>query len=135
MPELSSEALARRFHERLAPAYGYETRAESATGWDDIPPENRALMIATADELRRELTPQFAAEARNDPRDRVMWLFAIVAGALLVFAVVIVGLLAVFRPETDTTELAKAISTQISLIVGAVLGYAARGPNQSTGSS
>lgn len=72
-------------------------------------------------------------ETRPDPRDRVMWLFAVVAGVLLVLAVILVGLLAVFRPETDTSELAKAVSTQISLIVGAVLGYAARGPSSTTG--
>lgn len=63
-----------------------------------------------------------------DMRDRVMWLFAVIAGVLLVLAVVTVALLALFRPEADTTELAKAVSTQVSLIVGAVLGYAARGP-------
>jgi hypothetical protein len=63
-----------------------------------------------------------------DPRDRVMWLFALIAGILMVLAVVLVGLLAIFRPDADTGELAKAVSTQLSLIVGAVLGYAARGP-------
>jgi len=69
-----------------------------------------------------------AVPAPVDMRDRVMWLFAVVAGILLVIAVVTVGLLAIFRPEADTGELAKAVSTQLSLIVGAVLGYAARGP-------
>lgn len=64
----------------------------------------------------------------GDTRDRVMWLFALIAGLLLVLAVVVVALLALFRPEADTSELAKTVSTQISLIVGAVLGYAARGP-------
>lgn len=68
--------------------------------------------------------------ATPDMRDRVMWLFAVVAGVLLVLAVVTVALLAIFQPEADTTELAKAVSTQISLIVGAVLGYAARGPDR-----
>jgi heme/copper-type cytochrome/quinol oxidase subunit 2 len=64
----------------------------------------------------------------TDTRDRVMWLFALIAGILLVLAVLTVALLAIFRPEADTGELAKSVSTQISLIVGAVLGYAARGP-------
>lgn len=132
MGDLSSEALARRFHdsyERLAPLYGYETRPESATSWENVPPTNRALMIAVADELRQELTPVLVAEAGNDPRDRVMWLFAIIAGILLVSAVVFVALVILFRPDADVSELGKAISTQLSLIVGAVLGYAARGPS------
>lgn len=44
MPEL----LARLFHdtyERLAPFYRYETRAESAVPWEDVPERNRLLMI------------------------------------------------------------------------------------------
>jgi hypothetical protein len=73
-------------------------------------------------------------EATDDMRDRVMWLFALVAGILLVLSVVVVAALAIFRPDYDTGELAKAISTQLSLIVGAVLGYAARGPTPTKGS-
>lgn len=71
-----------------------------------------------------------AGHVNGDSRDRVMWLFACIAGILLVLAVVTVALLALFRPEADTSELAKAVSTQLSLIVGAVLGYAARGPER-----
>lgn len=74
------------------------------------------------------VTLEATVEATEDMRDRVMWLFAVIAGVLLVLAVVVVALLALFRPEADTSELAKSVSTQISLIVGAVLGYAARGP-------
>ena len=51
------ESIARRFHdayERLAPHYGYETRAESAVPWDDVPAQNRALMVAT---VRAALSP------------------------------------------------------------------------------
>lgn len=75
--------------------------------------------------------PFETARIAPDMRDRVMWLFAVVAGILLVLAVVVVALLALFQPEADTSELAKSVSTQISLIVGAVLGYAARGPDKS----
>ena len=42
--------LAKLFHEnyeRLAPLYGYETRDESAVPWEDVPVNNRNLMIAT----------------------------------------------------------------------------------------
>lgn len=72
--------------------------------------------------------------APDDTRDRVMWLFALIAGILLVLAVVAIALAALFRPEADLAELGKAVSTQLSLIVGAVLGYAARGPSGSGGS-
>ena len=48
------EALARFFHEwyeALAPAYGYKTRDESAVPWDDVPAQNRALMVAVASQV------------------------------------------------------------------------------------
>ena len=43
--------IARLFHEnyeRLAPAYGYKTRDESAVPWHLVPEPNRDLMIETA---------------------------------------------------------------------------------------
>lgn len=48
---IGAEDLARLFHEtyeRLAPSLGYQTRPESAVAWEDVPEDNRALMIATA---------------------------------------------------------------------------------------
>ena len=48
--EAEPETIARRFHEtyeRLAPEFGYETRRASAVAWEDVPENNRALMIAT----------------------------------------------------------------------------------------
>jgi hypothetical protein len=56
--ELTAENLARRFHEvyeKIAPNFGYETKPESAKPWDEIPPNNRALMVATADVLLNEM--------------------------------------------------------------------------------
>lgn len=56
---LSGEDLARRFHEsyeRLAPNYGYKTREASAVPWDEVPTDNRLLMIAVAGEMLRYLT-------------------------------------------------------------------------------
>lgn len=44
--------IARDFHdayERLAPEYAYETREASAVPWEDVPANNRALMVATVD--------------------------------------------------------------------------------------
>lgn len=55
---LTAESLARRFHEvyeKLAPNFGYETKAESAKPWEDVPVNNRALMVATADVLLDEM--------------------------------------------------------------------------------
>ena len=51
---MSAERIARAFHEayeRLAPEHGYETRPDSAVGWEDVPTNNRALMVAVAAEL------------------------------------------------------------------------------------
>jgi hypothetical protein len=53
-----AETLARRFHEtyeRLAPDFGYETRPESAKPWDQVPENNRALMIAVCESILTEL--------------------------------------------------------------------------------
>jgi hypothetical protein len=50
--------LARRFHatyERLAPAYGYSTRAETSVAWEDLPKANKHLMVATAEMVLRSL--------------------------------------------------------------------------------
>ena len=49
-----SEYLAKRFHEayeRLAPEMGYRTRLASAVPWDEVPENNKALMIATCTEV------------------------------------------------------------------------------------
>lgn len=48
---VDAEALARLFHEtyeRLAPDFGYETRRESAVPWEQVPDDNRRLMVAVA---------------------------------------------------------------------------------------
>lgn len=49
---LAADDLARQFHdtyERLAPDYGYTTRPESAVPWEDVPENNRRLMVAVVD--------------------------------------------------------------------------------------
>ena len=58
MSELTAEALAKFFHEtyeRLAPEYGYETREESAVSWENVPKQNKSLMIATSKEVLKML--------------------------------------------------------------------------------
>jgi len=55
------ETLARMFHEkyeRLAPEFGYKTREASAVPWDDVPADNKALMVAVCTEIVDEIFPQ-----------------------------------------------------------------------------
>lgn len=50
----TAERIAAAFHatyERLAPAMGYATRPESAVAWEQVPENNRALMVAVVTEL------------------------------------------------------------------------------------
>lgn len=50
-PATEEEQLAKLFHdtyERLAPSFGYETRKESAVPWEQVPENNRKLMITVA---------------------------------------------------------------------------------------
>ncbi len=63
------EGLARMFHdayERLAPSFGYETRADTAVPWDDVPEPNRALMVAVAAEVLSALAWSVPAEEPAD---------------------------------------------------------------------
>jgi len=53
-PAAHAAAVAQAFHEsyeRLAPEHGYETREASAKPWEDVPEQNRGLMIATVQAL------------------------------------------------------------------------------------
>lgn len=52
------ERLAKRFHELYeykAPQYGYKTREESAVPWEDVPQNNKDLMIAVCKIILKEL--------------------------------------------------------------------------------
>lgn len=49
-----AERIAQKFHEAyeaLAPEHGYKTRERSAVPWEDVPADNKALMIATVQNL------------------------------------------------------------------------------------
>lgn len=55
-PHEDAERIARLFHdwyEALAPKFGWETQAQSRERWEDVPEENRELMVAVVDELLR----------------------------------------------------------------------------------
>ncbi|HEX3778410.1 MAG TPA: hypothetical protein VHX38_02000 [Pseudonocardiaceae bacterium] len=52
----TAEDVARAFHEtyeRLAPDFGYKTREASAKPWADVPEQNKTLMRAVAERIRR----------------------------------------------------------------------------------
>lgn len=52
-----AELIARAFHEAyegLAPFHGYETREASRKPWEEVPENNRSLMIATVSQLLRD---------------------------------------------------------------------------------
>ena len=52
--EDNAERLAQRFHEtyeRLAPQFGYATRKDTAKPWDEVPQQNRHLMIEVCREI------------------------------------------------------------------------------------
>ena len=56
---ITPEELAQWFHEvyqELAPAFNYQTREESAKPWNQVPENNRALMVAVCAEILRRLS-------------------------------------------------------------------------------
>jgi hypothetical protein len=56
--DLTPELLARTFHdsyERLAPSFGYDTREDSRQPWEQVPEDNRKLMVATAEAVIAQL--------------------------------------------------------------------------------
>ena len=55
---MNAERLARLIHEtyeRLAPGYGWHSNRPTACAWPDLPPNNQALMVATAAEVLKVL--------------------------------------------------------------------------------
>lgn len=60
-PVDKSESIAKAFHntyERLAPSFGYSTRKSSAVPWEEVPDNNKALMIATVREVMNSSLPE-----------------------------------------------------------------------------
>ena len=57
--ERPAERIARRFHEEyeyLATAHGWQTQERSRRPWEDVPEENRALMVHVVANLLAEGT-------------------------------------------------------------------------------
>jgi hypothetical protein len=72
-----------------------------------------------------EPQPPPASPGRQQVADDLLMLFGRLAGLILVVMVTMTAGLALFRPESDISDLATLLNTQLSLIIGAVLGYAA----------
>ena len=53
---LTAEEIAAAFHEsyeRQAPDFGYRTRESSAKPWQEVPDQNKRLMVAVVNDLMR----------------------------------------------------------------------------------
>lgn len=70
-PMPDAESVAKLFHEtyeRLAPAFGYETREGTRVPWEQVPERNKHLMIATVAEVLAMLfPPEESAPAEAPP--------------------------------------------------------------------
>lgn len=61
MAKITPEQLAKYFHdeyERMAPAFNYETRRETAVPWDNLLPSNKELMTAVATSVLLQFFPE-----------------------------------------------------------------------------
>ena len=66
---MKAEQLARLFHEtyeRLAPDFGYETRKASAKPWEDVPKNNKDLMVAVAAYVLTAIESKRETDAENE---------------------------------------------------------------------
>ena len=89
-----------------------------------VPPKPTAPPApAPAKEATVEIEPE--PEPRSRVADDLLLLFGRLAAALLGGVVLLTGLLAIFRPTADLAAIYTLLNTQLSLIIGAVLGYAA----------
>lgn len=78
----------------------------------------------------KEVThPQSMSPERPRVADDLLMLFGRIAGLILVIVIILTSAIAVFRPEADISSAFTLINTQLSIIIGAVLGYAAH-PNE-----
>jgi len=62
---MNAEKLAELFHEtyeRLAPAFGYNTRKTSRVEWERVPQKNRALMVAVSQTVLNMLQSEECAK-------------------------------------------------------------------------
>jgi predicted lipid-binding transport protein (Tim44 family) len=67
-----------------------------------------------------------STETSEGAANKLFLMFGAVAGALMIILALGMMYLAIFKPEVDTTGVSRMLDTQISLIIGGVLGWAAR---------
>lgn len=78
----------------------------------------------------QEIARLQAEQARPPVADNLLLLFGRIAGLILVCAIALTAASIVLRPEADITGVTNLLSTQLSLIIGAVLGWAAHPSDQ-----
>jgi hypothetical protein len=93
-------------------------------------PADVARLQADLAAALRENDRLHAKLARSPVADDLLVWFGRIAGVTILASVVIVLLLVVIRPEADISGLTKMLDTQLSIILGAVLGYIARSPER-----
>lgn len=76
-------------------------------------------------EALREIARLKSDQTRPRVADDLLLLFGRIAGLILVSAIALTSVLAVLRPGSDLTAVTQMLNTQLSLIIGAVLGWAA----------
>jgi hypothetical protein len=92
---------------------------------DEAPREPESTVHSELAEALREIARLKAEPTRPRVADDLLILFGRIAGLILVSALALTSTLAVLHPGADITALAQMLNTQLSIIIGAVLGYAA----------
>lgn len=93
-----------------------------------LEPEDEPTLASVREELTAALSEVRRLRVENtrpNVADDLLMLFGRIAGLILVSAIALTAALAIFRPDTDLGGLTNLLNTQLSLIIGAVLGYAA----------
>jgi hypothetical protein len=72
-----------------------------------------------------DVTHPTTTEPRPRVADDLLLLFGRIAALVLFMVVLLTAMLAILRPEKDLSGVYNLLNTQLSLIIGAVLGYAA----------
>lgn len=88
--------------------------------------ESERLRAELAD-ARREIE---RLNARTPVADELLLLFGRITAFVLAVSALWVLVLVIIRPDADISGLTKLLDTQLTIILGAVLGYAARTPER-----
>jgi hypothetical protein len=90
------------------------------------PAESRQTVREELTEAAQEMAHPFKTDVvRPRVADDLLLLFGRLAAVILFSVVLLTAVLALVRPEKDLAGVYNLLNTQLSLIIGAVLGYAA----------